>query len=69
MDDAATCIGQTKFKPSPHGSRHTVTCQLPAGHDGLHSWSKDSRTVMWGGDAKRAEDDTRLRFGRWLGES
>lgn len=61
-----TCPAQTRFKPTRYSENHTVTCQLPEGHEGLHSWKRDAREVMWGGEAKPVEDNTRLRFGRWL---
>lgn len=32
------------------GSDHTVSCQLPTGHDGLHVWATPSteQIVKWG---------------------
>lgn len=61
-----TCPAQTRFRPAKYDSNHTVTCQKPAGHDGGHEWKRDARTVIWHGEAKKVEDNTRLRFGRWL---
>jgi hypothetical protein len=63
-----TCAAQTKFRPSKHDCNHTVRCQLEAGHEGMHQWNRDARTVYWAGPAVPAEDNTRFRFGRWLEE-
>lgn len=60
------CPAQTRFRPSRYAENHTVSCQLDVGHEGLHQWERDSRTVMWGGEARPVEDNTRLRFGAWL---
>lgn len=60
------CPGETRFKPTHYSSNHTVRCQKDAGHDGLHSWKQETREVMWGGEAKKMEDNTRYRFGLGL---
>jgi hypothetical protein len=57
------CPGETRFKPLKYESNHTVRCQLDAGHEGMHLWKQDVRTVYWGGDAKLMESDTRYRYG------
>lgn len=62
------CEAHTRFKPTRYESHHTVRCRLEAGHEGLHEWAKDARTVMWGGPATRPDESTRLRFGEWLEE-
>ena len=57
------CGGETRFKPLKYESNHTVRCQMDDGHAGLHSWKQDTREVMWGGDAKKVEGNTRYMFG------
>lgn len=57
------CSGETRFKPLKYECNHTVRCQHDEGHDGMHQWRQDARTVYWGGEAKKMEDNTRYRFG------
>ena len=63
---ASRCTAQTRFRPARYASNHTVRCELEAGHDDMHLWRKDGRSVFWDGPAKPVEDNTRLRFGTWL---
>lgn len=60
-----TCAARTRFRPIKHAETHTVRCQKDAGHDGMHEFKKDARTVYWSGDGEPL-DNTRFRFGRWL---
>jgi hypothetical protein len=60
------CGAYTRFRPTRYDSHHTVQCQKDAGHDGMHEWQKDARTVYWAGPAVRTDETTRLRFGRWV---
>lgn len=60
-----TCPAKARHRIVKYGEPHTFPCQLPAGHDGPHEHKRDTRTVIWFGDAK-PEDNTKLRFGKWL---
>lgn len=65
----ATCPAEARtgsgMKPS---GPHTHRCQKIAGHaargDPAHEWSNGAgRTVIWYGEARKQEDDTRYRYG------
>lgn len=65
-NDAPRCEAHTRFKPTQYESHHTVRCQLDKGHEGLHTWTRDARSVYWAGPETKPDETTRLRFGRWL---
>lgn len=62
------CIAETRVKRGYTGN-HTHRCQLEAGHEGGHVWTDDTgRSVLWFGEAKKMEWDTRHRWGiPWTG--
>jgi hypothetical protein len=62
-DDKCPAEARTGNSMKPSGP-HTHRCQKPAGHDGAHEWSNGAgRTVIWYGEARKQEDDTRYRYG------
>lgn len=66
-DSDSRCIAEWCHKWTHYGERRRGQCQKDAGHDGGHEWTDGyGRTVIWFGEAQKAPDVTRLRFGRWL---
>ena len=61
------CIAETKVKRGTMRIQHTLRCQKDAGHEGAHEVKDEARTVLWFGEARKLEDDTRFRFGFWPG--
>lgn len=60
------CAAHTRFKPTRYDSHHTVQCQLDSGHEGMHLWQREARSVYWCGPEVKPDETTRYRFGRWL---
>lgn len=65
MSEGAKCTAKARHRITQYGEPHTFPCQKDAGHDGAHEHKRDTRTVIWWGDAP-PPDNTRLRFGKWL---
>ena len=58
---AATTIGKSVNKRNREPK--TFRCEKEAGHEGAHEYKSDSHTVIWYGEARKTEDDTRYRYG------
>lgn len=59
------CPAVARHKVTKFSDPHSFPCQKPQGHEGAHEYRRDTRTVIWFGDAK-PHDNTKLRFGKWL---
>ena len=59
------CIAEASHKLSHYGSSHTWRCQKDAGHEGAHEHRDESwkRHIIWFGEAKKKEDNTKWRYG------
>lgn len=59
--DAGRCIAETKVKRGVQ--THTVRCEKLEHSDSAHEHHSVGHHVIWFGEARKVEDDTRWRFG------
>lgn len=61
------CVAEARHKPTHYSSPHTYRCMREVGHEGLHEWREPGEgvkhVIMWGGPARKQEDNTRHRWG------